>query len=109
MRIKEGDKWKVAFTISEVLFEPTVIFFRLTNSLATFQTMINEILRDLINTGKAKIFIDNIINNIIVETESEERYDEFVEKILKKMEEKDLYIKLEKCRQKIRKWNFWEV
>ena len=36
MRIKEGDKWKAAFTTPERLFEPTVIFFRLTNSLATF-------------------------------------------------------------------------
>ena len=46
--------------------------------------MINEILRDLINTGKATRFIDNIIDNIIVETKSEKRYDEFVENILKR-------------------------
>jgi len=44
VRIKERDKWKVAFTTSEESFEPTVMFFRLTNSLATFQTMMNEIL-----------------------------------------------------------------
>ena len=94
MRVKEEDKWKVAFTISEVLFESTVMFFRLTNSLATFQTMINEILRNLINTGKVISFIDNII----VGAESEERHNEFVEKIPKKMEENDLYVKLEKCR-----------
>ena len=93
MRIKEEDEWKVAFTISEVLFEPTVMFFRLKISLATFQTMINEILRDLINTMKATSFIDNVI----VGAESEERHDEFVEKILKKMEENNLYVKLEKC------------
>ena len=36
MRIKEGDKWKVAFTTPERSFEPTVIFFGLTNSPATF-------------------------------------------------------------------------
>ena len=36
MRIKEGDKWKAAFTMPEGSFEPTVMFFRLTNSLATF-------------------------------------------------------------------------
>jgi len=35
MRIKEGNEWKVAFTIPEGLFEPTVMFFGLTNSLAT--------------------------------------------------------------------------
>jgi len=42
--IKERDEWKAAFTIPEGSFELTVMFFRLTNSLATFQTMMNEIL-----------------------------------------------------------------
>jgi len=50
IRIKKGDKWKVVFTISEELFEPTVMFFGLMNSPATFQAMINELLRDLIDT-----------------------------------------------------------
>jgi len=34
--IKEGDKWKAAFTTLEGFFEPTVMFFGLTNSPATF-------------------------------------------------------------------------
>ena len=36
VRIKEGDKWKAAFTTLEGSFEPMVMFFRLTNSPATF-------------------------------------------------------------------------
>jgi len=36
IRIKEGDKWKAVFTTPEESFEPTVMFFGLTNSLATF-------------------------------------------------------------------------
>jgi len=36
VQIKKGDEWKVAFTTLEGLFEPTVIFFGLTNSSATF-------------------------------------------------------------------------
>ena len=36
VRIKKGNEWKVAFTIPEGFFKPTVMFFRLTNSLATF-------------------------------------------------------------------------
>ena len=36
MWIKEEDKWKAAFTMPEGSFEPTVMFFELTNSLATF-------------------------------------------------------------------------
>jgi len=48
MHIKEGDKWKAAFTTHMGLFELVVMFFRITNSLATFQVMMNEILQDMI-------------------------------------------------------------
>ena len=41
---KKGDEWKTLFVTSEGLFEPTVIFFRLTNFLVTFQTMMNKII-----------------------------------------------------------------
>ena len=61
MRIKEGDKWKMAFTTLEESFELMVMFFGLTNSPATFQAMMNELLQDLINTGKVAAFIDNVI------------------------------------------------
>jgi len=44
IRIKEGDEWKVAFTTLEGSFKLTMMFFRLTNLLATFQTMMNKIL-----------------------------------------------------------------
>ena len=92
VRIKEGDEWKVVFTTPEGLFESTVMFFSLTNSPVTFQAMINELLRDLINTGKVAVFIDNII----VGTESEEGHDDLVEEAIKRLEENNLYIKLEK-------------
>jgi len=36
IRIKDRNKWKAAFTTSKGSFEPTVMFFRLMNSLATF-------------------------------------------------------------------------
>jgi len=73
----------------EESFEPAVIFFGLTNSLAIFQTIMSEILQDLINTGKVANFIDNII----VETEKEEGYDEVVEEMVKLLAENDLYVK----------------
>ena len=75
------------------LFKPIVMFFRLTNSLATFQ-MINKILQNLINTGEMVSFIDNVI----VRTEEKEGYDEVVEKVVKRLVENNLYIKLEKCK-----------
>jgi len=74
-------------------FEPTVMFFGMTNSPAIFQAMMNEILRDLINKGKVAAFVDDVL----VGTEMEEGHNEIVEKILKRLEENDLYIKLEKC------------
>ena len=55
------------FTMLEGLFELMVMFFGLTNSIATFQAMMNELLRDLINTGKVATFIDDVI--VVMETE----------------------------------------
>ena len=74
-------------------FELTVMFFGMTNSPATFQVMMNEILRDLINEGKVAAFV----NDILVGTEIEEEHDEIVEEILRRLEENDLYIKPENC------------
>jgi len=81
-------------------FEPTVMFFRMTNSPVTFQAMMNEILRDLINKGKVARFVDDVL----VETETEKGHDEIVEEILRRLEENDLYVKLEKCI-----WKVWKI
>ena len=78
VRIKEGNKWKVAFTTPEGSFKPTVMFFRLTNSPATFQAMMNKLLRDLINTGKVVVFIDDMI----IGTETEEGHDKLVAEVI---------------------------
>ena len=86
-------------------FEPTVIFFGLTNSPATFQAMMNKLLRDLINTGKVAVFIDDVI----VGTETEEGHDELVAEVIKRLEENDLYVKLEKCKWKVREVEFLRV
>ena len=105
MRIKKGDEWKAAFTTPEGFFEPTVMFFELTNSPATFQAMMNELLRDLINTGKVVVFIDDVI----IGTEMEEEHDELVAEVIKRLEENDLYVKPEKCRWKVREVGFLGV
>ena len=94
VRIKEKDEWKAAFTTLEGSFKPMVMFFRLTNSPAIFQAVMNELLRDLINTGKVVAFIDDII----VRIETEEGHNEIVTKVIRRLEENDLYVKLEKCK-----------
>ena len=82
VRIKEGDKWKAAFMTPQGSFEPTVMFFGLTNSPATFQAMINKLLRDLINMGKVAVFIDDVI----VGTETEEGHDELVGEVIRRLD-----------------------
>ena len=94
VRIKEGDEWKAAFTTLEGSFELTVMFFGLTNSPATFQAMMNELLRDLTNTEKVAVFIDDVI----VGTETEEGHNELVAEVIRRLEENDLYVKPEKCK-----------
>ena len=66
--------------------------------------MINELLRDLINIENVAAFI----YNIIVGTEGKIEHDELLEEILRKIEENDLYVKLEKykCKWKISEINF---
>jgi len=105
VRIKEGDEWKGVFTTHVGSFEPTVMFFGMTNSPATFQAMMNEILRDMINKGKIAAFVDDML----VGTEMEEGHDEIVEKVLRRLEENNLYVKPEKCAWKVRKIGFLGV
>ena len=105
MRIKEGNEWKRAFTTHIGSFEPTVMFFGMTNSPATFQAMMNEILRDMINKGKVAAFVDDVL----VGTEMEKRHNEIVEEVLRRLEENNLYIKPEKYAWKVRKIGFLGV
>ena len=97
MRIKKEDEWKTVFTIPEGSFEPMVMFFGLTNLLAIFQAMMNKLLRDLINTEKVTTFIDDVI----IGMETEEGHDEIVVEVIRRLEENDLYVKLEKCKWKV--------
>jgi len=70
-----------------------VMFFGLTNSLATFQAIMNNILQDMINKEEVAAFMDDVL----VETDDEKKHNEVVKKVLRRMENNNLYIKLEKC------------
>ena len=61
VRIKEGDEWKAAFRTNRGLFEPLVMFFGLCNSPATFQGMMNEIFKELIDEGVVVVYMDDIL------------------------------------------------
>jgi len=81
------------------------MFFGMTNLPATFQTMINEILRDMINKEKVVAFV----NNMLVKTETEEEHNKIVEEVLRRLEENNLYVKLEKYMWKVQKVGFLEI
>ena len=83
----------MAFTTLEELFEP-IVMFGLTNFPATFQAMMNKLLRDLINIKK----VGSFINDVMIRTESKKGHNKLIEEILMRMEENDLYMKLEKCK-----------
>jgi len=105
IRIKKGDEWKAAFTMHIGAYEPMVMYFGLTNSPATFQTMMNDLFRDLINQGDTATFI----NDILVATDTEERHNKLVEEVLKRLEENDLFVKPKKCKWKVREIEFLGV
>ena len=105
VRIKKRDEWKAAFSTPEGSFELTVIFFGLTNSPAIFQAMMNDLLRDLVVEEKVAVFIDDVM----VATETEEGHDEIVEEVLRRLEENDLFMKLEKYVWKVREVGFLGV
>ena len=61
--ICNGDEWKAAFCTNCGLFEPQVMFFGLTNSPATFQTMMNDIFQDMIVEGVVCIIEVRLLNS----------------------------------------------
>jgi hypothetical protein len=93
IHIREGNKWKAAFCTNRGLFEPLVMYFSLTNSLETFQTMINEIFQDLITEGVISIYLDDIL----IFTNSLEEHRWITHLVLDCMREHKLYLWPEKC------------
>ena len=86
------------------MYKPTVIFFGLINLSATFQAIMNNILRDLIDTGDVVAFIDNVLVGT-----KDKKHDKIVEKVLKRIEKNNLYIKLEKYVWKVKEIDFLEL
>jgi hypothetical protein len=69
VRIRKGDEWKVAFKTNKGLFEPTVMFFGMCNSLATFQAMMDDIFMTMIDNRLVIVYMDNIL--IFADTKEE--------------------------------------
>ena len=91
--IKPRDEWKAAFCTNRGLFEPLVMFFGMTNSPATFQTMMNDIFRTLIAEGIVVVYLDDIL----IFTKTEEEHERAVQRVLEILAEHKLFLYPEKC------------
>ena len=81
------------------------MFFGIMNLPAIFQAIMNEILKNIINKEKVAVFVDDVL----VGTKTEKGYNKIVKKVLKRLNEDNLYVKLKKCIWKIQKIGFLKV
>ena len=93
VRMKVGDKWKAAFQTNQGLYEPLVMFFGLTNSPATFQTMMDGIFDKLITDRVVVVYLDDIL----IFTKSLEEHREVTRKVMELLRKHNLFLKPEKC------------
>ncbi|ESK82303.1 reverse transcriptase-rnase h-integrase [Moniliophthora roreri MCA 2997] len=91
--IKDGDQWKAAFKTNRGLFKPTVMFFGLSNSPATFQAFMNNILSDFIDEGWCVVYMDDIL----LFSKDQEEHQERTKRLMCQIRKHDLYFKPEKC------------
>ena len=94
VRIKKGDEWKAAFKTNKGLFEPTVMFFGMCNSPATFQGMMDAIFVDMIEGCIVIIYMDNIL----IFARNQEDLERYTKLVLQRLRENDLFLKALKCK-----------
>jgi hypothetical protein len=102
VQIAPEDQHKAAFITNQGLFEPMVMFFGLTNSPATFQTMMDTIFREQIMRGTLTVYMDNkAVHTKRKPDESEERHlahhRELVREMLTILCKHNLYLNIKKC------------
>src|SRR5277367_1355310 len=90
IRIRKGDEWKGAFKTNRGLFEPTVMFFGMCNSPATFQSMMDSIFAKEIEGNIIIVYMDDIL--IFGRTKDELIRNERM--VLQILRDNDLYLKL---------------
>jgi predicted aspartyl protease len=93
IRIREGDEWKAAFSTNRGLFQPKVMYFGLTNSPATFQSLMNSIFADLIAKSEVAVYMDDIL----IYSSDLEHHRKIVREVLSRLQKYDLYLRPEKC------------
>ena len=91
VRIREGDEWKTGFNTPSGHYEYKVMPFGLTNAPATFQAMINDVLRDFLDH-----FVYVYLDDILIYSSDLKKHQDHVTQVLKRLLENKLYVKAEK-------------
>jgi len=87
IRIKKGDVWKTAFRTRYGHYEYKVMPFGLVNAPATFQAMMNTILRELLDHGVV-VYLDDIL----IYSKTIEEHKALVKQVQARLERQDLAI-----------------
>jgi hypothetical protein len=93
VRIRTEDQWKAAFKMNQGLSKPTVMFFGMCNSPATFQSMMDSIFSDMIKECMVIVYMDNIL----IFANNQEDLQKHTKMVLQRLWEHDLFLKPEKC------------
>jgi len=91
IRMAEGEEWKTAFRTRYDLFESLVMPFGLTNAPADFQGFINETLAPFLDH-----FTSAYLDDILIYSDTMEEHTRHVHRVLKRLTDADLHLKLEK-------------
>jgi len=90
--VQEGDKWKTVFRTRYGLFKFQVMPFGLTNAPSTFQDMMNHLFSDMLEIG-----VLAYMDDILIYADTEERHDNTVREVLRRLSENGLAVSPEKC------------
>lgn len=82
------------FITSKGLFEPTIMFFGLSNSPATFQRFMNDSFKDMIAKGWLIVYTDDML----LTASNGQTNNEWTKRVLQMMKELNLNLKLKKCK-----------
>ena len=92
VRMRKKDEKKIVFLIRYDFFEYVVMFFEFCNAFETFQSFINNTLREYLND-----FCFNYLDDILVFSNSKKKHIEHVRKILKRLKKINLFLNIDKC------------
>ncbi len=101
VQMKEGKEWKMTFWTRYKHYKYTVMLFELKNALTIFQRLINDTLREYLND-----FMITYLNDILIYSDDLKMHCSHVHKVLKKLNERALYVKKLKSRFKTKKIKF---